>query len=235
MTLKPLGGGGGKTYRISDTLTTDYDDYSEIVSLWQNTLVTDQDLMEMIAASEETMRVHARTPWIIDAVVGSQTAIDAVVGSQTAIEAVVGSQTAMAIFLSTTAATDSIWTSATASKTIWDAVTPSNATKNYVDGPTGNGKGVQISPNADFEGSLHLPEINLDDANTIAFQTKLDAATESDDYAVSINETNLFQIDAGWSEQTADVSGFGGRPKIEVENTGGASGEKASIANIHLS
>ena len=77
MTLSPLGG-SGKTYRLADNLTTDYQDFSEIQDLWENTVVSDQMLMEIVAASDETMGNHARTPFVMDAVSLSDTALDAI-------------------------------------------------------------------------------------------------------------------------------------------------------------
>jgi len=93
--MAELIGGSGKTYRLADNLTTDYQDFSEIQDLWENTVVDDQMLMELVAASDETMKNHAHTPFVMDAVSTSQTAMDAVSTSATAMDAVSTSATAM--------------------------------------------------------------------------------------------------------------------------------------------
>ena len=83
MPLSPLGG-SGRTYRFADNLTMDYQDFDEIQTIWEDTVVNDQMLMEIVAASDETMDNHAHTPFVMDAVSTSSTAMDAVSMSQTA-------------------------------------------------------------------------------------------------------------------------------------------------------
>jgi hypothetical protein len=87
MTLSPLGG-TGKTYRLADNLTTDYQDFAEIQTLWEQTVVNDQMLMELVAASDETMHRHAHTPFVMDAISVSDMALDAIWNSETAWNAV---------------------------------------------------------------------------------------------------------------------------------------------------
>ena len=77
MVLSPLGG-SGRTYRLADNLTMDYQDFDEIQSIWEDTVVNDQMLMEIVVASDETMELHAHTPFVMDAVSTSSTARDAI-------------------------------------------------------------------------------------------------------------------------------------------------------------
>ena len=83
MVLSPLGG-SGKTYRLANNLTIDYQDFDELETLWTNQVVSDKEVMQIIAASAETMELHAQTPFVMDAVSTSSTAMDAVSMSQTA-------------------------------------------------------------------------------------------------------------------------------------------------------
>lgn len=84
--MAELIGGSGKTYRLADNLTTDYKDFSEIQDLWENTVVEDQILMELIAASNETMENHTHTPFVMDAISTSTTAMNAVASSPIAMD-----------------------------------------------------------------------------------------------------------------------------------------------------
>ena len=93
MVLSPLGG-SGKTYRLANNLTIDYQDFDELETLWTNQVVSDKEVMQIIAASAETMELHAQTPFVMDAVSTSSTAMDAVSTSSTAMDAVSASQTA---------------------------------------------------------------------------------------------------------------------------------------------
>ena len=77
MALSPLGG-SGKTYRLANNLTIDYYDFDELETLWTNQVVSDKEVMQIIAASAETMELHAQTPFVMDAVSASQTARDAI-------------------------------------------------------------------------------------------------------------------------------------------------------------
>jgi len=93
MTRFPANGGGGgnsspQVYRLADNLTVEYGNFAEIRELWEQTVVDDQMLIEIVAASNDTMDNHARTPFVMDAVSTSTTAMDAVSASQTARDAV---------------------------------------------------------------------------------------------------------------------------------------------------
>jgi hypothetical protein len=147
----------------------------------------------------------------------------------------VGSQTAMNAIFFAGNGSDGFWEVAIATKAIWDAGTPSGVTTNYIDGPTADGKGVQISPNTDGDGSYAVPEIDMSDANTVEVQTKTGPDTEAGDFALSVDGTELFGINDGWSEQTGDVSGVTGTTSIDfVVKSSAITTEKASIANISL-
>ena len=87
MVLSQLGG-SGKTYRLANNLTIDYQDFDELETLWTNQVVSDKEVMQIIAASAETMELHAQTPFVMDAVSTSSTAMDAVSASQTARDAI---------------------------------------------------------------------------------------------------------------------------------------------------
>ena len=76
MVLSPLG--SGKTYRLANNLTIDYQDFDELETLWTNQVVSDKEVMQIIAASAETMELHAQTPFVMNAVSASQTARDAI-------------------------------------------------------------------------------------------------------------------------------------------------------------
>ena len=67
MPLSPLGG-SGRTYRLADNLTMDYQDFDEIQTIWEDTVVNDKEVMQIIAASAETVELHAQTPFVMDAV-----------------------------------------------------------------------------------------------------------------------------------------------------------------------
>jgi hypothetical protein len=71
-------GGGGKTYRIADNLTIDYDAVDELKSIWQNQIAVNKEVMEIVATSPETMELHAKTPFVMDAVAASAPARDAI-------------------------------------------------------------------------------------------------------------------------------------------------------------
>jgi len=109
MVLSPLGG-SGKTYRLANNLTIDYQDVGELETLWTNQVVSDKEVMQIIAASAETMELHAQTPFVMDAVSTSQTAMDAVSTSSTAMDAVSTSQTAMDAVSTSSTARDAIGT-----------------------------------------------------------------------------------------------------------------------------
>ena len=77
MALSPLGG-SGKTHRLANNLTIDHHDFDELETLWTNQVVSDKEVMQIIAASAETMELHAQTPFVMDAVSTSSTARDAI-------------------------------------------------------------------------------------------------------------------------------------------------------------
>ena len=119
MVLSQLGG-SGRTYRLANNLTIDYQDFDEIQTIWTNQVVSDKEVMQIIAASAETMELHAQTPFVMDAVSTSSTAMDAVSASSLAVQSVTGSALALWRFLSSAEVNTSFWSNATGTEAFWD-------------------------------------------------------------------------------------------------------------------
>ena len=118
MVLSPLGG-SGKTYRIANNLTIDYQDFDELETLWTNQVVSDKEVMQIIAASAETMELHAQTPFVMDAVSTSSTAMDAVIASEDiALDRVVNTQVAMDAVSTSSTAMDAVSASSLAVQSV---------------------------------------------------------------------------------------------------------------------
>lgn len=252
MTLTPLGG-DGKTYRIADNLTTQYQEFAELSSLWTNTIAPDADIMEIVAASDETMDLHARTPYVMDAISGEINAMDAIAGSPTAMDAVMTTVTGRTAIFGSSLVTDTVWSKEKSSLTAWNTGgsvnSVSDTSQEFDSGRLGQSRAITFvsqtaqSSNNDLI-SKWTTEVDLTGVNNLSLYIQGDfvsgGLSSGQDFFIDIDGTQIAEYTtvstSSWDQKTPSVSSFSGRHAVSlsVNMRNGDNGDRLRYASLEL-
>ena len=239
MVLSQLGG-SGKTYRLANNLTIDYQDFDELETLWTNQVVSDKEVMQIIAASAETMELHAQTPFVMDAVSTSSTAMDAVSASSLAVQSVTGSALALWRFLSSAEVNTSFWSNATGTEAFWDHNGDLADPHWQLDADSRHGgKALFLDCDQFPSGGDYIPwTVDLGSASSLTvYEKTLD--TRLPNFEIIVNGTLEYSAsndNTSYTGRTVDVSSYGDGATLKVGLSGpDDSGSETLVSDIQLS